>query len=99
MTTSRTAFMSLCGALLLAACGDSSGPDGQDVDCSGVSPTALAVGEDVVLDATQVPCVQLPAAGPQGAEHLYVALSGQGLEREDGGTAGFSLAASDAGTA
>jgi len=91
--------MSLCGALLLAACSDGSGPDGQGVDCSGVSPTALAVGEDVILNATQVPCVQLPAAGPQGAEHLYVALSGQGLETDDGVTAGYSLAASDAGTA
>jgi hypothetical protein len=99
VTTPRALFFTLCGTAVLAACGDSSGPDNQTVDCAGVAPTSLAVGEHVVLDGAQVPCVQLPAAGAEGAEHLYVALSGQGRETDDGVTAGFSLSATNAGTA
>ncbi len=99
MTIPRFLFLALCGTAVLVACGDGSGPDNQTVDCSGVAATSLAVGQHVVLDATQTPCVQLPAAGGEGAEHLYVALAGQGQETDNGVTAGFSLTATNAGTA
>ena len=91
--------MLCCAAFLLAACGDGSGPDNQTVDCSGTPATTLAVGEKVILDAADVACVQLPTAGSEGAEHLYVALAGQGAETADGVTAGYSLAGSTPGTA
>ena len=94
MTNPRSLFLALCGTAVLVACGDSSGPDNPPVDCAGVSPTSLAVGEHVIIDGAVVPCVQLPAAGAEGAEHLYVALSGQGQETDDGVTAAFSLAGS-----
>jgi hypothetical protein len=99
VTTSRSLFLALCGSAVLAACGDSSGPDNQAVDCASVAPTSLGVGQHVVLDGVLTPCVQLPAAGAEGAEHLLVTLSGQGQETDDGVTASFALTAANAGTA
>ena len=60
MTTSRALFLALCAAVL-AGCSDSSGPDNQPVDCAGVAPTSLAVGQHLVLDGVLAPCVELPA--------------------------------------
>jgi hypothetical protein len=93
VTITRAVPILLVHAVLLAGCGDGSGPDIRTVDCSAVTPTVLGVGQQTVIDAADVGCVELPAAGPAGAEHLYVALSGEGTELNDGVTAGYELTA------
>jgi hypothetical protein len=93
VTTRRAVPIILFSAFVFAGCGDGSGPDVRTVDCGSVSPTVLAVGQQAIINAADVGCVELPAAGPAGAEHLYVALSGQGTELNDGVTAGYELTA------
>ncbi|MBA3259725.1 MAG: hypothetical protein H0T68_09700 [Gemmatimonadales bacterium] len=99
MTSSRALPFLCLGAAILTACGEGTGPSSRVVDCSTVSPTVLAVGEHTIIDAAAVGCVQLPAAGASGAEHLYVALSGQGVEVRDGITAGYELTVTPASAA
>lgn len=92
VTSSQAPTLAFLVAVLLAACGDGSGPSNDAVDCSEVGPTVLGVGEHTIIDAADISCVQLPAAAA-GAEHLYVALSGQGVVARDGITAGYELSA------
>jgi hypothetical protein len=77
--------------LLLIACGSSGPDDPPGVDCSAVAPTNLAVGQSQIIDAAAQGCVRFPAAGAAGAEHLYVALAGEGTEVPDGITADYEL--------
>jgi hypothetical protein len=97
--TLRNLSVRLLGAVLVAACGDGSGPDTSSVDCADVSPTVLTPGQFAVVDAAEAGCVQVPAAGPAGAEHLFVALSGQGTETNSGVTEDYSLTAGPPGAA
>ena len=92
MTTFRRLLPLVPGIVLLTACGGS-GPSDDDgvVDCAGVEPTTLAVGETTIIDARERGCVRLPAAGGAGAEHLYVALSGEGDETQNGVQADYQL--------
>ncbi len=99
MNRSRWTLLLPVSALVLAGCGDGSGPDNQIVDCADVTPTVLDVGEHTVIDAAEAGCVQIPAAGASGAEHLYVALSGKGAEVRDGITVDYELSASPPGVA
>ena len=79
------------GALLLAAVRQRSGPEpARHVDCSGWRRRSLAVGEFTILDASQVACVRIPAAGAQEAEYLYVAAFGRRHRERGDGTAGFA---------
>ncbi len=80
------------GVLSFGGCGDGTGPQPEPVvDCSQVTPTSLAVGEQALVDAAQIACVRLPAAGAGGAEYLSVALAAEGREMPDGVLAGYSL--------
>jgi hypothetical protein len=77
--------------LIAAACGGSGPDDNPTADCGGINPTTLAVGEHALIDAAQQGCIRLPAAGASGAEHLYVAVAGEGEERQAGVTAPYQL--------
>ena len=79
------------GILLLAACGGAGPDDNGTVDCTGVAPTSLAVGEATIIDAAEQGCIRLPAAGTGGAEHLYVAVAGDGEELPNGAQAAYRL--------
>ncbi len=81
----------LPAVLLLAACGGSGPDDDPIVECAGLAPTTLAVGEFEIIDAASQGCVRIPAAGGGGAEHLFVALVGEGTEAPQGISASYRL--------
>jgi len=89
------------GAVLMAGCGDGgSGPNPPPVlDCGAVTPTALAVGQSAVQNAEDTACVRLPAAGPDGAEYLYVAVATAARESDQGVEAPYDLSAGPESTA
>jgi hypothetical protein len=89
----------LGSAVLLAACSGGTEPNPGVVDCSQVSPTALAVGDHAIIDASQTGCVRLPAAGSAGAEYLYVAFSAAGKESTGGDSVAYQLAGGSPGIA
>ena len=92
MRRSRSFFAVLSGAVLVS-CSDGTGP-GTDppLECSAASTRALQVGEHQILDpTTSGACLRLPAAGPQGAEHLYIPLATAGQETPDGVSAPYLL--------
>ena len=92
MTALRCLTILAPAALFLAACGGGTGPDDTPgIECTGLALTSLAVGEAQIIDAADQGCVRLPAAGAGGAEHLYVALAGEGAEAPEGITAGYEL--------
>ncbi|HYC30980.1 MAG TPA: hypothetical protein VEB59_01765 [Gemmatimonadales bacterium] len=91
ISTTSLSRIPLAGILLAAACSGSGPDDDPTVDCGGLAPTVLAIGEATVFDATEQGCIRLPAAGPTGAEHLYVAVAGEGEERPAGVSAGYAL--------
>jgi hypothetical protein len=81
------------GGLLLVACNTTGPGDQPPVTCTEASTQILAVGEYRVIDPTQAgACVRVPAAGPSGAEHLYIALSAAGRETESGISASYAIA-------
>ncbi len=88
------------GGLLSLACNDGTGPgDGPSLVCTDASTEALAVGEHRILNPLEADaCVRLPAAPTSGAEHLYVAVSTEGRETEDGSSAPYALTGSAPGT-
>jgi hypothetical protein len=70
------------------------------LDCSAAPTEALAVGELRVLDPNQDnACVRLPAAGPAGAEHLYVPVATAGTETDEGVQADYMIAGSSSAAA
>jgi hypothetical protein len=94
----------LLGAALLGACSgnESTGPSPSPgpVTCASTSPTELTPGTHVVIDpATTSGCVQLPAAGPAGAEYLLVALSTAGQVTTSGVSAPYELSGQGVGLA
>jgi hypothetical protein len=86
--------MAVLGGLLLVACSNGTGPGDQPpITCTEASTQVLAVGEYRVIDPAQAgACVRFPAAGPGGAEHLYVALSAAGGETRSGVSASYAIA-------
>jgi hypothetical protein len=85
--------------LTLAGCSDGTGPGTGSLECSEASTRELAVGQHQVLDPFNGACIRLPAAGPAGAEHLYVALATAGQETPDGVSSPYLLGSASAGTA
>ena len=91
--------MLVAGALVAAACGGNEPTPPTGVDCSGVSPTTLAVGAFTILDASQTACVRIPAPGASETEHLYVALATEGRQATNGITATYELEGGTGATA
>ena len=90
MTRNPLSYLLFGCAAFLAGCGNGTEPD-NPLDCSTTPLTNLAVGEHVIVDATQTACVRLPAAGSSGAEYIYAALATDGQETMAGETAPFEL--------
>jgi len=85
----------ISGAVFFVGCGDGGvSPTPTVLDCSAVTPTVLAVGQSAVLNAQDTACVRLPAAGPDGAEYLYVAVATAARESKQGVLAPYDLSAS-----
>ncbi len=85
----------ISGAVFIVGCGDGGvSPTPTVLDCSAVTPTVLAVGQSAVLNAQDTACVRLPAAGPDGAEYLYVAVATAARESKQGVLAPYDLSAS-----
>jgi hypothetical protein len=87
--------------VLLVNCSDGTGPDPDPpLDCSVESTRSLAVGEHQILNPRETgACVRLPAAGPEGAEHLYIALATEGQESPNGVSAPYLMSGVSAATA
>ncbi len=100
MRNSRSFFLVLLGAIL-TGCSDGTGPNPPaSLDCSAASTRTLQVGEHEILDPNATgACVRLPAAGPSGAEHLYVPLATAGQETPDGLSAPYLLSGTAVATA
>ena len=101
MRSTRSLFpLALSGCLALA-CSDGSGPGtGATLTCTEASTEVLAVGEHRILDPTRNDaCVRLPAAGPAGAEHLYVPVATEGQETEDGISTPYAITGSNPASA
>jgi hypothetical protein len=83
----------LTGLLVLGlvACGGTGPDDNPVLDCTQVAPTQLSVGQEAIVDASDIGCVRIPAAGSAGAEYLYVALSGSGTVDSNGVSESFEL--------
>lgn len=96
MRSARSLFSVAFAGCLTLACSDGSGPGtGPALTCTATSTEVLAVGEHRILDPTRDDaCVRLPAAGPGGAEHLYVAVATAGQETEDGISAPYTITGS-----
>jgi hypothetical protein len=91
--------MALLLGLVLVSCSDSVGPE-PPLDCSDASTEVLGVGEHRILDySEQGACVRLPAAGPGGAEHLYIALATAGEEAPNGVSSPYLLSGVSAAAA
>jgi hypothetical protein len=94
--SARSFFRLALSGCLVLACSDGSGPGtGPALACTEASTEVLAIGEHRILDPTvDDACVRLPAAGPAGAEHLYVAVATEGQETEDGVSTPYAITAS-----
>jgi hypothetical protein len=93
VTRNQLTHLLLGGAVFLAGCSSSNEPTPNPpvTDCSEVGPTSIAVGAHEIVDAAETACIRLPAAGAGGAEYLYVTLSADGQETENGSTADYQL--------
>ncbi len=93
--TIRIPVLVLPAFLLLAACTDGpvAPPPPPDVTCAAPTTVSLAPGDFTVVDPAATSCVELPAAGAAGAEHLYVALSAAGRETSTGITSSYAVTA------
>ena len=79
------AFPAVLSLAILVGCSDGTGPPDPPLDCSEASTRVLQVGEHQIVDPSATgACVRLPAAGPTGAEHLYVPLATAGEETSTG---------------
>jgi hypothetical protein len=80
------AHIVMVAGLTLASCSDGTGPNGvAPLECSSSSTRALAVGEHQIINPIEEgSCIRLPAAGPGGAEHLYLPLATSGQESQNG---------------
>lgn len=94
----------MVAALALAACGgeptDVTPPPPPPValDCSGVTPVQLAVGQHTVVDPAQSNgCVRVPAAGSAGAEYVVVAASTASNRTEFGVSGSYALRTANPG--
>jgi hypothetical protein len=93
------AFPALLSGILIG-CSDGTGPTDPPLACSEASTRVLQVGEHQILDpSASGACVRLPAAGPAGAEHLYVALATAGQETSTGVSAPYLLSGVPVATA
>ena len=83
----------LAAATLITACGGSAKtPTGPVVTCQQYQTLALVPGSFAIIDPiAQGGCVNIPAAGAGGAEHLVVALSGAGQDVLSGVSSGYAL--------
>ncbi|MEO8636334.1 MAG: hypothetical protein ABI587_13760 [Gemmatimonadales bacterium] len=93
---SRSRTIAVVAGLYVGSTGCGSGDTSPTptIDCAGVTTTALAVGVQAIIDpAPQHGCLRLPPAGPQGAEHLVVALSAAGQVTANGIQGEFTLEA------
>ena len=95
MRSFRSFPMVVVGGLLFAACSEGTGPGGVSLDCTQASTRSLAVGEHRLLDPNQdEACIRLPAAGPGGAEYLYVPVATAGQETDAGVEAPYGITGS-----
>lgn len=83
----------IAAATLSAACsGSTKTPTGPVVTCQQYQTLALVPGSFALIDPiAQGGCVNIPAAGAGGAEHLVVALSGAGQDVLYGVSSGYAL--------
>lgn len=81
------------------ACDGGTKPDTSQAGCTSSTPITLAVGGSVILDATvNGGCVQIPAAGPAGAEYLLVAYSAASQIVQNGISGSYTLSSGSAAT-
>ena len=100
MRYSRSSIVVLSSVLLIS-CSDGSGPDTDPpLDCSVESTRTLAVGQHEILNPNVTgACVRLPAAGSEGAEHLYIPLATSGQEAPNGVSSPYLLSGVSSATA
>jgi len=92
-------------ALVMAGCGGEPTdppppppPPPVALDCSGVAPVQLSVGQHAVIDpATTKGCIRVPAAGANGAEYIVVAASTSPQRTEFGVSGSYHLRAANPG--
>jgi hypothetical protein len=95
----RSAVFFIVAGAFLVSCSDTTGP-GNTLDCTDASTHALAVGDHQIIDPTQQgACVRLPAAGAQGAVHLYVPLATAGDETQNGVSSPYIVSSGSNATA
>ena len=87
-------------AILIAACGGGTGPDGDlptpSVACVSQPVTQLAAGAHGIIDpASAAGCLRLPAAGASGATYLLVLASTNGAKSTPGIQGSYLLRSSN----
>jgi hypothetical protein len=105
MVGNKALGLLLAAAVSLAACGgepvgpgnppdDTSG----NVACSAVTAVNLNAGQSTVIDpAVNSGCLRFPAAGPGGAEYLYMAAATNGREAASGVFTSYEVRGGPAG--
>ncbi|MGE0351826.1 MAG: hypothetical protein AB7I33_07770 [Gemmatimonadales bacterium] len=74
------------------ACDGGTKPDTSQAGCTSSTPITLAAGGSVILDATvNGGCVQIPAAGPAGAQYLVAAVSAAPQVVQNGISGSYTL--------
>lgn len=76
----------------LAGCTGDGGPDIATSTCTADNVQSMAVGDVRVINPLDDgSCIEIPAAGSNGAQYLYAALATDGIETESGKAAPFNL--------